>query len=88
MSPYCHRDFRYYMYSKTPQKVLNGTRLSRWAIQSLSLLLLFYLTTASNAISQANHFAKTYPNVSARDLDVQSEQNLNGLIRDHELVIR
>lgn len=47
-----------------------------------------FLSIASNILEQAQQLSNRYQNTTATTVDVTSEENLSGLIRDHELVIR
>lgn len=46
------------------------------------------LIVASNIVEQAEDLARKFQNACATSLDVHSEDNLNKLVSDHELVVR
>ena len=52
----------------------------------MSFLSLCFL--ASNEIKQAEHIAATNPNTAATLLDVQSDNDLDSLVKEHSLVVR
>ena len=56
----------------------------------ISFLMSFFSLCflASNEIKQAEHIAATNPNTAATLLDVQSDNDLDSLVKEHSLVVR